>query len=66
MKPLLSIIFLFSVFFIVRSQNIQPSLTLLASNLNQSWPSPNNTFSVGFIADGSAYFAAITYNSIPV
>ncbi|KAL7231932.1 hypothetical protein ACSBR2_010033 [Camellia fascicularis] len=32
----------------------------------QSWPSPNNTFSVGFIVDGSAYFVIITYNNILV
>ncbi|KAI8013038.1 G-type lectin S-receptor-like serine/threonine-protein kinase [Camellia lanceoleosa] len=66
MKPLLSIVFLFSLFFIVRSQNIPLGSTLSASNLNQSWPSPNNTFAVGFIADGSAYFAAVTYNGFPV
>ncbi|KAI8021333.1 hypothetical protein LOK49_LG03G00019 [Camellia lanceoleosa] len=66
MKPLLSIVFLFSLFFIVCSQNIQPSSTFLASNLNQSWPSPNNTFSVGFIANDSAYFAAVTYDDIPI
>ncbi|CAL5387590.1 unnamed protein product [Camellia sinensis] len=66
MKPLLSIVFLFYLFFIVRSLDISPGSTLSASNRNQSWQSPNNTFSVGFIADGSAYFAAVTYNGIPV
>ncbi|PSS17434.1 G-type lectin S-receptor-like serine/threonine-protein kinase [Actinidia chinensis var. chinensis] len=53
-------------FFIAISTYILPGSTLYASNLSQAWTSPNNNFSLRFITDGSAYFASITYNGIPV
>ncbi|CAK9167234.1 unnamed protein product [Ilex paraguariensis] len=42
--------------------------TISASNPNQSWSSPNGTFSLGFTTDGSTntYFLAITYNGFPI
>ncbi|XP_057504675.1 G-type lectin S-receptor-like serine/threonine-protein kinase At1g34300 isoform X1 [Actinidia eriantha] len=55
-----------SLFFIAISTYILPGSTLYASNLSQAWTSPNNNFSLRFITDGSAYFASITYNGIPV
>ncbi|KAA8538593.1 hypothetical protein F0562_028213 [Nyssa sinensis] len=48
------------------SAQIPPGSTIYASNPNQSWASPNNTFSLSFITEGSTYFAAITYNNIPI
>uniref|UniRef100_A0A5B6YSI8 Receptor-like serine/threonine-protein kinase n=1 Tax=Davidia involucrata TaxID=16924 RepID=A0A5B6YSI8_DAVIN len=63
-----SIIFLFLLFFffIIISADIPSGSTLYASNPDQNWTSPNNTFSLGFITQGPSYFAAITYNGIPI
>ncbi|XP_052202310.1 G-type lectin S-receptor-like serine/threonine-protein kinase At1g34300 isoform X2 [Diospyros lotus] len=56
--------FLFLV--VVSAADISPGSSLSASNTNQTWASPNNVFSLGFIRDGSAFFAAITYGGVPV
>ncbi|KAA8538592.1 hypothetical protein F0562_028214 [Nyssa sinensis] len=53
-------------FFIIISADISPGSTLYASNPDQNWTSPNNTFSLGFITEGTSCFAAITYNGIPI
>ncbi|KAH7851622.1 hypothetical protein Vadar_014412 [Vaccinium darrowii] len=59
---MLTLLLLSSVF----SVDIYPGSTLYASNLTRTWTSPNENFSVGFIADGSTHYAAVTYNGIPV
>ncbi|KAK9073125.1 hypothetical protein SSX86_007448 [Deinandra increscens subsp. villosa] len=49
--------------------DIQPGQSLSAANPNQRWNSPNNTFFLGFISESpnsNSYYAAITYNGIPV
>ncbi|KAL7208844.1 hypothetical protein ACSBR1_030554 [Camellia fascicularis] len=64
----------FSLFFFIitspaaaAAADISPGSTLKASNPNHNWTSPNTTFSLSFISDdGSSFFAAITYNGIPV
>ncbi|KAI8002175.1 G-type lectin S-receptor-like serine/threonine-protein kinase [Camellia lanceoleosa] len=60
----------FLFFFIIISAaaaDISPGSTLKASNPNHTWTSPNTTFSLSFISDdGAAFFAAITYNGIPI
>ncbi|KAH7860179.1 hypothetical protein Vadar_010245 [Vaccinium darrowii] len=80
MKPPLAllspILFLYLFFFFIIYDNgsisaaaaaIPPGSTLYASNPNQTWSSPNNTFSLHFISINSAYFAAVTYSGgIPV
>ncbi|KAG5544619.1 hypothetical protein RHGRI_017151 [Rhododendron griersonianum] len=72
MKPPLFLfisLFLFVYITIQAAANISPGSALYASNLNQSWTSPNNTFSLRFISSASsaAYFAAVTYSGgIPV
>ncbi|KAL6962070.1 hypothetical protein U1Q18_037024 [Sarracenia purpurea var. burkii] len=68
MKPSLFTVFFFFFFFffIVVSGDIFPGSTLYASNPNETWTSPNKTFSLGFISDGSSFFAAITLADIPV
>ncbi|KAF8025064.1 hypothetical protein BT93_F2039 [Corymbia citriodora subsp. variegata] len=46
------------------SAQVSLGSTLQASDLNQSWSSPNKTFSLGFVpaaADPSSFVAAITY-----
>ncbi|KAL6983170.1 hypothetical protein U1Q18_016563 [Sarracenia purpurea var. burkii] len=61
------LVLLFFSFSTVISADIFPGTTLYAANSAQTWPSPNNTFSLRFISAGStAYFAAITYNGFPV
>ncbi|KAG5524947.1 hypothetical protein RHGRI_031585 [Rhododendron griersonianum] len=50
----------------VSSVDISPGSTLYASNPTQTWTSPNKNFSLGFISDGPAYFAAVTCDGIPV
>ncbi|RVW24832.1 G-type lectin S-receptor-like serine/threonine-protein kinase [Vitis vinifera] len=38
-----------------------------ASDLNQTWNSPNSTFSLGFIAaTPTSFYAAITYGGVPI
>ncbi|KAF7128085.1 hypothetical protein RHSIM_Rhsim11G0063500 [Rhododendron simsii] len=46
--------------------DISPGSTLHASNPTQTWTSPNKNFSLGFISDGPAYFAAVMCDGIPV
>ncbi|KAK4391172.1 G-type lectin S-receptor-like serine/threonine-protein kinase [Sesamum angolense] len=47
--------------------DISPGSTLYASNPEQSWNSPNNSFSLSFIQESeNTYFAAIIYNGIPI
>ncbi|KAK9290439.1 hypothetical protein L1049_008609 [Liquidambar formosana] len=53
------------------SSHISPGSTLYASSPNQTWSSPNNTFSLGFIPSTStstpfSFSAAINYNGIPI
>ncbi|XP_047342230.1 G-type lectin S-receptor-like serine/threonine-protein kinase At1g34300 [Impatiens glandulifera] len=64
----LSFLLLLLLLFIrdITAADISPGSTLSASNLNQTWNSPDNSFAFGFIRDGSTYFAAITYGGIPV
>ncbi|CAL5414428.1 unnamed protein product [Camellia sinensis] len=66
--PVLFCLFIIFFFCILISADISPGSTLYASNPNQTWNSPNTTFSFGFISSGggAAFFAAITYNGIPV
>ncbi|KAH7850619.1 hypothetical protein Vadar_000495 [Vaccinium darrowii] len=59
---MLTLLLLSSVF----SVDIYPGSTLYASNPTHTWTSLNKNFSVGFIADGSTHYAAVTYNGIPV
>ncbi|XP_057793485.1 G-type lectin S-receptor-like serine/threonine-protein kinase At1g34300 [Salvia miltiorrhiza] len=57
---------LFSAAAIV-AQDILPGSTLHASNPQQSWTSPNKSFTLSFIHESdNAYFAAITYNGVPI
>ncbi|GFZ11564.1 lectin protein kinase family protein [Actinidia rufa] len=57
----------FSLFIIFTSgADIPPGSTLSASNPNYTWNSPNNAFSLCFISDGSAFFAAVTYFGVSV
>ncbi|KAG6432675.1 hypothetical protein SASPL_104259 [Salvia splendens] len=68
----LSSLNIFMLFFILFSatstaQDIPPGSTLYASNPQQSWASPNKSFTLSFIQESeNAYFAAITYNSVPI
>lgn len=49
------------------AQDIPPGSTLHASNPQQSWTSPNKSFTLSFIQESeNAYFAAITYNGVPI
>ncbi|XP_073144742.1 G-type lectin S-receptor-like serine/threonine-protein kinase At1g34300 [Henckelia pumila] len=49
------------------AQDIIPGSTLYASTPHQSWKSPNNTFILSFVQQSdNTYFAAITYNGIPI
>ncbi|KAH6763702.1 lectin protein kinase family protein [Perilla frutescens var. frutescens] len=51
----------------VVAQDILPGSTLYASNPKQSWNSPNKSFTLSFIQESqNTYFAAITYNGVPV
>ncbi|KAK4413272.1 G-type lectin S-receptor-like serine/threonine-protein kinase [Sesamum alatum] len=51
----------------VVAADISPGSTLYASNPEQSWNSPNNSFSLSFIQESeNTYFAAIIYNGIPI
>ncbi|XP_058191120.1 G-type lectin S-receptor-like serine/threonine-protein kinase At1g34300 [Rhododendron vialii] len=50
----------------VFSTDISPGSTLYASDPTQTWTSPMKNFSLGFISDGFAHFAAVTYNGIAV
>ncbi|XP_075497068.1 G-type lectin S-receptor-like serine/threonine-protein kinase At1g34300 [Primulina tabacum] len=48
-------------------QDVSPGLSLYASAPDRSWTSPNKTFMLSFIQESeNIYFAAITYNGIPV
>ncbi|XP_030461602.2 G-type lectin S-receptor-like serine/threonine-protein kinase At1g34300 [Syzygium oleosum] len=50
------------------SAQVSPGSTLYASRVNQSWSSPNQAFSLGFVAaatDPSSFLAAITYAGGP-
>ncbi|KAK4359015.1 hypothetical protein RND71_021244 [Anisodus tanguticus] len=70
MKPQLFII----IFIIIitttttKAADILPGSTLLASNPNSRWSSPNNTFTLSFLqldpTNQDTYFAAISYNNI--
>ncbi|KAF8404199.1 hypothetical protein HHK36_009082 [Tetracentron sinense] len=64
-----SAFFLYSLLSAVVSADIAPGSTLLASNPNSNWNSPNGTFSLGFISastNPSLLSAAISYSGIPV
>ncbi|KAL2231926.1 G-type lectin S-receptor-like serine/threonine-protein kinase At1g34300 [Sesamum indicum] len=51
----------------VVADDISPGSTLYASNPEQSWNSPNNSFSLSFIQESeNTYFAAIIYNGNPI
>ncbi|KAK4483845.1 hypothetical protein RD792_011052 [Penstemon davidsonii] len=51
----------------ILADDISPGSTLYASNPQQSWTSPNRTFSLSFIQESqNTFFAAITYNGIPI
>ncbi|KAJ4701178.1 S-receptor-like serine/threonine-protein kinase [Melia azedarach] len=59
----LVLLFLFSLVFGFSSASISLGSALFASNLNQSWSSPNGTFSVSFVQQTStSFFPAITYS----
>ncbi|KAL8481973.1 hypothetical protein ACS0TY_028209 [Phlomoides rotata] len=68
--PLLNMLQLLIIFFTSTStsaQDILPGSSLFASNPTQSWDSPNKSFTLSFIQDSDdTYFAAISYNSVPV
>ncbi|XP_060198178.1 G-type lectin S-receptor-like serine/threonine-protein kinase At1g34300 [Lycium barbarum] len=71
MKPLLLFIITFTIIIITtKAADILPGTTLLASNPNSKWSSPNNTFTLSFLqldpTNQSSYFAAISYNNIPI
>ncbi|XAR55611.1 Non-specific serine/threonine protein kinase [Bertholletia excelsa] len=65
-QPILLFLSLFLLFVFPSSAAISPGSSLSASDLNRTWTSPNSTFAVAFVSEGSAYFAAITYGSIPI
>lgn len=51
----------------IAAQDILPGSSLFASNLQQSWTSPNKSFVLSFIQESEdTYFAAITYNGVPI
>ncbi|OAY58573.1 G-type lectin S-receptor-like serine/threonine-protein kinase At1g34300 [Manihot esculenta] len=57
----------FSFLFSISSAQISPGSSLSASNLNQTWRSPNSTFFLGFLQVGSGYVAAINYfGGVPI
>ncbi|KAF8411844.1 hypothetical protein HHK36_004403 [Tetracentron sinense] len=66
----LSVFLLYSLLHTIVSADISPGSTLQASNPSTNWTSPNNTFSLSFIAVGSnnppLFAAAISYSGIPV
>lgn len=71
MKPLALIISLCILLIggaAVEAADIRPGSTLLASDPNSRWQSPNNTFTLSFIpADPNSFFAAIAYDAkIPI
>ncbi|CAL5333573.1 unnamed protein product [Camellia sinensis] len=72
LSTVFSLFFFFFFFFILlisAAADISPGSTLYASNPNQTWTSPNNTFSLRFISHGGSttHSAAITFdNIIPV
>ncbi|GKU90835.1 hypothetical protein SLEP1_g4780 [Rubroshorea leprosula] len=61
----LSLILYVSPFFLTQSLSATLSLgsTLLASNTNQAWTSPNSTFSLSFVSVGASSYAAAITNS---
>ncbi|XP_015583350.3 G-type lectin S-receptor-like serine/threonine-protein kinase At1g34300 [Ricinus communis] len=61
-KSFIYVILFFAFCFSLTAAQISPGSSLSASNPNQTWPSPNNTFYVGFTQLGSAYLPAINYN----
>ncbi|KAI3464429.1 hypothetical protein Pfo_021092 [Paulownia fortunei] len=68
--PLLSMFLLLFILFsaiTIIADEISPGSTLYASNPQQSWNSPNRSFSLSFIQESeNTYFAAITYNGNPI
>ncbi|KAG8378369.1 hypothetical protein BUALT_Bualt08G0130300 [Buddleja alternifolia] len=51
----------------VIADDVFPGSTLYASNLQQSWNSPNRSFTLSFIQESeNTYFASISYNGIPI
>ncbi|RVW86630.1 G-type lectin S-receptor-like serine/threonine-protein kinase [Vitis vinifera] len=61
----LSILLLFSS--AVSSADIPLGASITASDLNETWNSPNSTFSLGFIAaTPTSFYAAITYGGVPI
>ncbi|KAL3641358.1 hypothetical protein CASFOL_016326 [Castilleja foliolosa] len=65
-----NIILPFSILFsaiTITADDIFPGSTLYASNPQQSWTSPNRSFTFSFIEQSeNTFFAAITYNGIPI
>ncbi|CAO2826345.1 unnamed protein product [Amaranthus hypochondriacus] len=63
-------LFILSTFFFTISTSatdIQLGSSLSASNLNRTWSSPNNTFSLRFISLNSSSFSlSITYDSVSI
>lgn len=51
----------------IAAEDLLPGSTLYASNLQESWSSPNKSFTVSFIQESeNTFFAAITYNGVPI
>uniref|UniRef100_A0A1S3XE22 non-specific serine/threonine protein kinase n=2 Tax=Nicotiana TaxID=4085 RepID=A0A1S3XE22_TOBAC len=66
-----AVFFIFTIIIItIEAADILPGATLLASDPNSKWSSPNNTFTLSFLqldpTNQNAYFASISYNNIPV
>ncbi|CAA3012939.1 G-type lectin S-receptor-like serine threonine-kinase At1g34300 [Olea europaea subsp. europaea] len=52
---------------VILAADVFPGSTIYASNSENSWDSPNKTFSLSFIrVSENTYFAAMIYNGIPV
>lgn len=67
--PYMQMFCLIFIFFptVISAADVSPGSTLYASNPQNSWDSPNGTFSLSFIQESeNVYFAAIIYNGIPV
>ncbi|KAM3306056.1 G-type lectin S-receptor-like serine/threonine-protein kinase [Capsicum chacoense] len=67
---LISIIIFTVIVITIQAADILPGSTLSPSNSNSKWSSPNNTFSLSFLqldpTNQNTYFAAISYNNIPI
>ncbi|XP_009630645.1 G-type lectin S-receptor-like serine/threonine-protein kinase At1g34300 [Nicotiana tomentosiformis] len=66
-----ALFFIFTIIIItIEAADILPGSTLLASDPNSKWSSPNNTFTLSFLqldpTNQNTYFASISYNNIPI